>query len=516
MKNLFRTGLFVCFLCASAALQAQPVITQEDMAKVGDEVYVSTSLDNIELDSTGPDYLWDFSKMKPLANDTLRFNKPASIYNLLFYGDVAQVSNVLGQKGYSFYKSSKTSWVHEGMGFKMPVLNQDVPLRYSNTETIYQFPLTDSSRFSDSFDMNMSMQGLEIVIRGRRTTVVDGFGKIKTPYGTFECLRLKSEVIEKDTFIQGIDNSRTEYTWLAKKQKIPVLQVIVSNMGTIITYRDTARTVQNPAALKPEFMVRDTIVHTGDTVHFHNLTKTAGTVRYTWGIQPSGFTYVQGTNANSENPVVVFSKEGRYNVSLAAANPNGTKSVKKANYILVTSDRAPYVNFSASRYWANLGDSVVLTDLSNNSPTMWQWDIEPAGYEYLSSTTMNSQNPVVKFNEPGFYSVRLMATNSSGPGMLSRPEYIYITTSTAIRDENRLQVNIFPNPVHQKCEITTGLASQCTFQLFDMQGRAVQVQFSTRPGGLTEMDASGLTNGLYLLQIQSGNQRVIRKIDVRR
>jgi hypothetical protein len=56
---------------------------------------------------------------------------------------------------------------------------------------------------------------------------------------------------------------------------------------------------------------------------------------WTWTITPNTFTYVSGTNQNSQNPVVQFTQMGLYTVKLVVTNPIGTDSITKVNYINV-------------------------------------------------------------------------------------------------------------------------------------------------------------------------------------
>ncbi len=56
---------------------------------------------------------------------------------------------------------------------------------------------------------------------------------------------------------------------------------------------------------------------------------------WSWTISPATFTYVNGTNANSENPEVQFTAIGTYSVSLTATNANGNDIESKPSYINV-------------------------------------------------------------------------------------------------------------------------------------------------------------------------------------
>lgn len=55
-----------------------------------------------------------------------------------------------------------------------------------------------------------------------------------------------------------------------------------------------------------------------------------------WSISPNTFSFVNGTNANSQSPEVTFNQLGNYSVKLVVSNIFGTDSVEKQNYISVT------------------------------------------------------------------------------------------------------------------------------------------------------------------------------------
>ena len=57
---------------------------------------------------------------------------------------------------------------------------------------------------------------------------------------------------------------------------------------------------------------------------------------WTWTITPATFTFAGGTNANSQNPQVVFTAGGTYNIQLEATNAHGSDINTKNAYITVS------------------------------------------------------------------------------------------------------------------------------------------------------------------------------------
>lgn len=54
---------------------------------------------------------------------------------------------------------------------------------------------------------------------------------------------------------------------------------------------------------------------------------------WTWSFSPNTINFLDGTDANSQNPVVEFTENGSYNVTLQVSNSNGESSLAKEGYI---------------------------------------------------------------------------------------------------------------------------------------------------------------------------------------
>ena len=77
---------------------------------------------------------------------------------------------------------------------------------------------------------------------------------------------------------------------------------------------------------------------------------------------------------------------------------------------------------------ANTITTVVFTDLSTNSPTGWSWSYNPSTVTYVGGTSSTSQNPQVRFNNPGAYNVTLTTTNGFGNDVYTKSAYIHVGT----------------------------------------------------------------------------------------
>ncbi len=102
-------------------------------------------------------------------------------------------------------------------------------------------------------------------------------------------------------------------------------------------------------------------------------------------------------------------------------------------------DMRPKANFFASPSATNVGVPVQLTSQAYNNPTSWTWQLTPAtGFTLENGTTLNSENPQLKFTVANTYTVKLTVTNSYGSGDSTWNNYINIsninTTDPPIAD----------------------------------------------------------------------------------
>ena len=148
---------------------------------------------------------------------------------------------------YYFYKNSHSRYVNAGYAASLNVL--PLPFVLSSPDVLYRFPMqyNDQDSSVSGLVYNLPRNRLSELDR-KRMNKVDGWGTLITPFGTFEVLRMTSEVTEYDSIYidsleMGVPVNRhyTEYKWLAKGQKIPVLEITSDISGLIVTYADSVR-----------------------------------------------------------------------------------------------------------------------------------------------------------------------------------------------------------------------------------------------------------------------------------
>ncbi len=115
-------------------------------------------------------------------------------------------------------------------------------------------------------------------------------------------------------------------------------------------------------------------------------------------------TYSGGSLPNNGNPIVGSSNYITIQfVSDGFSNVNGFQ----AYWNIQSSAETPVASFSLDGNNVPLNQAILFTDQSTNTPTAWTWDFGDGGFAF-------EQNPSHVFNEPGEYTVSLIASNCSG------------------------------------------------------------------------------------------------------
>ncbi|MDP4266594.1 MAG: C10 family peptidase, partial [Bacteroidota bacterium] len=181
-----------------------------------------------------------------------------------------------------------------------------------------------------------------------------------------------------------------------------------------------------PSSAKPvaDFATSNTTVNAGDKICLIDLSSNSPT-SWQWTITPATYTFINGTNANSQNPQLFFNAKGTYTITLQATNASGS-GIKTINSYITVNQTAPIADFTTDKTVINTNASVSFSDLSSMAPSSWQWTISPSTITYLNGTNSNSQNPVVKFNNSGNYTITLQSSNSIGSNTITKTEFIHV------------------------------------------------------------------------------------------
>lgn len=334
--------LVLLFGIYAPSLFGQVVITKSDLPSVGDqEIYSNAGPLSIRFNpsETGSNQNWDYSSLTPQSQGVYDFVTSLQTQYLAYFfntigiktQDTLNLGLVKFSDIYDFYKKTDTKYSIVGRGFSFQGL--PLPANYIIEDKIYNFPLKYGDKDSTPFYFKLTdptgTLPFSYAQTGWRVSEVDGWGKVTTPYGSFSCLRIKTKLITTDSvtlfgFTLPINRTTWEYRWMAKGEKIPVLQVNGNEvLGTFnvsqIIYKDVPRDLP-PVA---NFNYSNVSGEVGTEIDFNDVSTNKPT-EWIWDIQPPSVTYLWGSNAGSQNINVQFNAAGMYDIGLKVRNKAGS------------------------------------------------------------------------------------------------------------------------------------------------------------------------------------------------
>jgi len=281
MKKYFY--IIPVFLLTSVYSFAQISIDVSDMPVAGDTLRVSVAVNIPEgYDKTGMDTTWDFSFLLPLNQRLDSFvaaTSTPSQYWLFFIPGIetnlasprsgGSIPGIIISDPYTFY--NKTSTAFNDLGYAMRIQGIPMPLKYDKADTYYKLPFTILSNWSSESSYSIPIPTIGYYgVHRTRTSIVDGWGNLTTPYGTFQTLRVKSHILQDDSIYVDslqmgmmINRDITEYKWLGKGEGIPLLTITQEGPVISATYRDIPRLPITPFSIN---LGPDTSVTKGATI----------------------------------------------------------------------------------------------------------------------------------------------------------------------------------------------------------------------------------------------------------
>jgi hypothetical protein len=265
----------LCLLLLSLGfLKAQITIGENDFSNAGDtdRVSIANIPTGLNYQATGADTTWDYSLLTWSSQQVDQMLNPinTNTFYALYYADVSFNSNrsnlastgslsinisnflTIGDEYNFFYKYS-SAYVQQGIGIEIESIPTEIA--YGPRDTIYHFPMQYGNTDGCLSSYKISVPDLGwYVSQQTRTNVVDGWGTLITPFGTFPVLRVVTQLVPTDSFYidtlhAGINfplPTINQYKWIGNNEKEPLLQIntqVILGFESItsITYRDSVR-----------------------------------------------------------------------------------------------------------------------------------------------------------------------------------------------------------------------------------------------------------------------------------
>jgi PKD repeat protein len=209
------------------------------------------------------------------------------------------------------------------------------------------------------------------------------------------------------------------------------------------------------------------------TVQFTDLS-TGPVISWDWD-------FGDGTAHSSlQNPSHQYQNAGTYTVTLKATSDSCSDVETKTNYITVST--TPVANFVGNPTSGSSPLTVNFTDQSTGNPTAWDWNFgDGTPHSYV-------RNPSHTYNNPGDYTVTLIAANNCGSDTETKVNYIHVTAGPYIYSSSIVVSRIYDrkaNNYYGKAVITV---------LDQNGGKVLGAMVSAHWSGLTSDSDQGTTN----------------------
>ncbi len=216
------------------------------------------------------------------------------------------------------------------------------------------------------------------------------------------------------------------------------------------------------------------------------------------------WTFQGGTPATSteENPTVVFSAPGSFDVSLTVTNSAGSNTYSAPDFVVVNT--VPTPSFTSATNF----NVVMFTNTSGNASS-YSWDFGDG------SPASTEANPVHTYAVGGQYEVTLTTTNECGFNSVSTTVTAGNNSTWDIPGISRFEV--FPNPNDGHFTLLMESASQTEalqISFTNVLGQVLSTEKADfRTGRFTkEFSYNSLAAGVYILQVKSGEKAMFKKL----
>ena len=254
--------LIICAFCVSIlTASAQITITTSDITTPNHVIYsANDTLPNILVGTAGATLeTWNMTTLAQHTTDTLNFIPYAWQPNVNF-----PTSNLVVKQGwqnqYLFAVNDASSFSFLGNGGTANVMGTNITLNQVSTpaEKVATYPFTLNSNFVNDyvskakFYYGQTVSGFQVdSVRDKaivhKTVVVDAWGNLTTPLGTYSVIRSKETKITLDSTdaylviagfgswnnIQVTNDSVATYTWWANGIGFPLVTATMDSIGDV-------------------------------------------------------------------------------------------------------------------------------------------------------------------------------------------------------------------------------------------------------------------------------------------
>jgi PKD repeat protein len=148
----------------------------------------------------------------------------------------------------------------------------------------------------------------------------------------------------------------------------------------------------------------------------------------TWTITPGNYQFQNGTSITSQNPKIIFTHTGKYDIKLVVWNAVGKDSTIINQAIDIGNN--PVANFGATTLVSDTTMILGLIDSSLYNPAYRKWTISAPNFVFVNSSD-TSANPNVRFTQSGFYTVKLWVRSVYGVDSITKQNYFTVVNTSS-------------------------------------------------------------------------------------
>ncbi|MFH1295758.1 MAG: PKD domain-containing protein [Bacteroidota bacterium] len=160
------------------------------------------------------------------------------------------------------------------------------------------------------------------------------------------------------------------------------VKLVVSNeAGTDSITKSAYITVSDSLLPEVDFTADNNVICAGEVVHLTDLTEYCPS-SWSWQFSPNQVVYLEGTTLNSQNPIVMFTQNGAFTVTLTATNSVGSSSTTKTNFIMNGGYQLPFTDdFETgfgTQYWTIYNpdnqitwDTISVSGITSDNKAAW-------------------------------------------------------------------------------------------------------------------------------------------------
>ncbi len=305
---------------------------------------------------------------------------------------------------------------------------------------------------------------------------------LATEVGVWSSTNLNASSPNWTPSTSGLANVRTSMLQMRSSDN----EVLAATFGRGIFSSNGFSPNQAPQA---SFITSQQQVCTGDTVLLSDNSNFSPS-HLNWIFTPNTITYINGTNANSKSPQVVFNATGTYQVVLEATNAFGTDK----DTILINAEILPLPVINANNN---------LLSCTPGTGFTYQWFYNGTPIAGATSSTYTT-------TQDGYFHVEMTGTSCT----VSSNQYLSITFDLEEFAQS-IDLRVFPNPVKDNLTIAFDNPDleKSKVQLIDAKGTSVySTSFNSSSTVEKQISLSHLQRGNYLIKITIGKRDITQKI----